>query len=49
MRPPAGWRISSISSGAFKCGDVGRMTEANIPKLRAANELIASTVAGATR
>jgi hypothetical protein len=33
--------------GAFKNGDVGRMTEADTPKLRAATELVASAVGGA--
>jgi hypothetical protein len=32
--------------GTFKYGDVGRMREADIPKLRAATELIASALAG---
>ena len=32
--------------GAFKYGDVGRMTEADIPKLRATAELMASAFAG---
>ena len=31
------------SGGTFKYGDVGRMTEADSPKLRAATELMAST------
>ena len=31
------------TGGTFKYGDVGRMTEADIPKLQAANELMAST------
>jgi hypothetical protein len=38
--------VEWASSGAFKYGDVGRMTEADIPKLRAATELMASTVLG---
>jgi len=33
--------------GAFKYGDVGRMTEADTPKLRAATELVAPAVGGA--
>jgi hypothetical protein len=33
--------------GAFKYGDVGRMTEADTPKLRAATELVASGVGDA--
>ena len=35
--------------GAFKYGDVGRMTEADIPKLRTATELMASTLPSAAR
>jgi hypothetical protein len=35
--------------GTFNYGDFGRMTEVDIPKLRAANELMASTFAGALR
>ncbi len=38
--------VEWASGGTFRYGDVGRMTEADIPKLRAANELIASAVAG---
>jgi hypothetical protein len=38
--------VEWASGGAFKYGDVGRMTEADIPKLRAATELMASTLAG---
>jgi hypothetical protein len=41
--------VEWASGGAFKYGDVGRMTEADTPKLRAAKELIASTLAGAAR
>ena len=37
------------SAGVFKYGDVGRMTEADTPKLRAANDLVASILAGAPR
>jgi hypothetical protein len=37
------------SRGAFKYGDIGRMTEADIPKLLAATELMASALAGAPR
>jgi len=33
--------------GAFKYGHVGRMTETDTPKLRAATELVTSTVGGA--
>ena len=33
--------VEWASGGAFKYGDVGRMTEADIPKLRAATELMA--------
>jgi hypothetical protein len=41
--------VEWASGGAFKYGDVGRMTEADTMKLRAATELMASTLAGATR
>ena len=41
--------VERASGGAFKYGDVGRMTEADIPKLRAAFELMASTFANAVR
>jgi hypothetical protein len=38
--------VEWASGGVFKYGDVGRMTEADIPTLRAANELMASTLGG---
>jgi hypothetical protein len=38
--------VEWASGGAFKYGDVGRMTEADTPKLRAATELMASALAG---
>lgn len=38
--------VEWASGGVFKYGDVGRMTEADIPKLQAATELMASTLAG---
>jgi hypothetical protein len=41
--------VEWASGGAFKYGDIGRMTEADAPKLRAATELMASTVAGTAR
>jgi hypothetical protein len=41
--------VEWASGGAFKYGDVGRMTEADTPKLRAASELMASVFAGAAR
>ena len=41
--------VEWASGGVFKYGDVGRMTEADIPKLRAATELMASTLDGAAR
>jgi hypothetical protein len=37
------------SGGAFKYGDIGRMTEADTPKVRAATEMMASALADATR
>jgi hypothetical protein len=41
--------VEWASGGVFKYGDVGRMTEADTPKLRAATELMASAVGGALR
>jgi hypothetical protein len=41
--------VEWASGGAFKYGDVGRMTEADTPKLRAATELMASAVASTAR
>jgi hypothetical protein len=41
--------VEWASGGAFKYGDVGRMTEADAPKLRAATELMASGVASSAR
>jgi len=41
--------VEWASGGVFKYGDVGRMTEADIPKLRAATEHMASTLAGGAR
>jgi hypothetical protein len=34
--------VEWASGGAFNYGDIGRMTEADTPKLRAAHELMAS-------
>jgi hypothetical protein len=41
--------VEWASGGVFKYGDVGRMTEVDTPKLRAATELMASALAGAGR
>jgi hypothetical protein len=41
--------VDWASGGVFNYVDVGRMTEADIPKLRAATDLIASTLADAAR
>jgi hypothetical protein len=41
--------VEWASGGAFKYGDVGRMTEADVPKLRAATEFMSSTVASTGR
>ena len=41
--------VEWASGGVFKYGDVGRMTEADTPKLRAATELMASALAGGAR
>ena len=38
--------VEWASGGVFKYGDVGRMTEADTPQLRAATELMASALAG---
>ena len=38
--------VEWASGGAFKYGDIGRMTEDDAPKLRAAAELMASALAG---
>ena len=41
--------VEWASGGSFEYGDIGRMTEGDTPKLRAATELMASAVAGRTR
>jgi hypothetical protein len=41
--------VEWASSGVFKYGDVGRMTEADTPKLRAATDLMALALASAAR
>ena len=41
--------VEWASGGAFKYGDIGRMTEADTPKLRAATELMASSLPGSVR
>jgi hypothetical protein len=41
--------VEWASGGTFKYGDVGRMTEGDVPKLRAATELMASTLSGSPR
>ena len=41
--------VEWASRGVFKYGDVGHLTESDIPKLRAATQLMASTFAGAAR
>jgi hypothetical protein len=41
--------VEWASGGVFKYGDVGRMKEADTPKLRAATELMTSTLTGAAR
>jgi hypothetical protein len=41
--------VEWASGGTIKYGDIGRMTEVDTPKLRAATELMASTLAGAPR
>ena len=39
--------VEWASGGAFKYGDIGRMTEADAPRLRVAAELMAAALAGA--
>ena len=41
--------VEWASGGTFKYGDIGRMTEGDLPRLRAATELMASALAGAPR
>jgi hypothetical protein len=41
--------VEWASGGAFKYGDIGRMTEADTPKLRAATELMMSNLPGPAR
>jgi hypothetical protein len=41
--------VEWASGGAFKYGDVGRMTEADTPKPRAGTELMAPALAGTAR
>jgi hypothetical protein len=48
-RQAIGEVVEWASGGVFKYGDVGRMTVADIPKLRAATELVASTIADEAR
>ena len=40
--------VEWASGGSFKYGDVGRMTEADVPKLRAAAEVLTSSFNGTT-
>ena len=41
--------VEWASGGTFKYGDIGRMAEADTPKLRAATDLFTSALDGATR
>jgi hypothetical protein len=41
--------VEWASGGTFKYGDIGRMTEADTPKLRAATELMVSSLSGPAR
>ena len=41
--------VEWASGGAFKYGDIGRMTEADIPKLLAASEIVTSSLPGPAR
>ena len=49
QKQPIGEVVEWASGGTFKYGDVGRMTEGDVPKLRAATEIIAATLASAAR
>jgi rRNA maturation endonuclease Nob1 len=48
-KQPVAEVVEWASGSAFKCGDVGRMTEADVLKLTAATELMASALAGSPR
>jgi hypothetical protein len=41
--------VEWASGGTFKYGDIGRMTEGELPRLRAATELMAAALASAAR
>ena len=41
--------VEWASGGVFRYGDIGRMSEGDMPKLRAATELMASTLNGVAR
>jgi hypothetical protein len=41
--------VEWASGGTFKYGDIGRMTEGDLPRLRAATELMASALAATAR
>ena len=41
--------VEWASGGVFKYGDLGRMTESDVPKLQAATDLVTSALAGAAR
>jgi hypothetical protein len=41
--------VEWASRGAFKYSDLGRMTEADIPKLLAATELVTASLPGVDR
>jgi hypothetical protein len=43
-KQPIGDVVEWASGGTFKYGDVGRMTEADVPRLRAATQFMASTL-----
>jgi hypothetical protein len=48
-RQAIGEVVEWASGGAFKYGDIGRMTEADIPKLLAATELMTASLPGSDR
>jgi hypothetical protein len=41
--------VEWASGGTFKYGDIGRMTEGDVPKLRLATDLVTSALAGTVR
>ena len=48
-KPPIGDVIEQATGGALKYGDIGLLTEADVPKLKAAIEQLATTANPATQ